>query len=122
MDTAIIITGIIGLGAGLSIGAVYWGHHSDTVKAQAEEIEALQSDNLRLRGQAAELAAMAHKSQDGLDMAKDMLSGEIEAHRSTKRKLSAADGPRYKAIGNSMAVPVMRWIGERIRLVSDLTA
>ncbi|EHW9667325.1 DNA cytosine methyltransferase [Salmonella enterica subsp. enterica serovar Agbeni] len=27
---------------------------------------------------------------------------------------AAADGPRYKAIGNSMAVPVMRWIGERI--------
>ncbi|ELO4292077.1 phage N-6-adenine-methyltransferase [Escherichia coli] len=27
------------------------------------------------------------------------------------------DGPRYKAIGNSMAVPVMRWIGERIAAV-----
>lgn len=27
------------------------------------------------------------------------------------------DGPRYKAIGNSMAVPVMRWIGERISAV-----
>jgi len=27
------------------------------------------------------------------------------------------DGNRYKAIGNSMAVPVMRWIGERIELV-----
>nr|WP_215251010.1 Dam family site-specific DNA-(adenine-N6)-methyltransferase [Escherichia coli] len=26
----------------------------------------------------------------------------------------AADGPRYKAIGNSMAIPVMRWIGDRI--------
>jgi DNA (cytosine-5)-methyltransferase 1 len=26
----------------------------------------------------------------------------------------AADGNRYKALGNSMAVPVMRWIGERI--------
>ena len=26
----------------------------------------------------------------------------------------AADGPRYKALGNSMAVPVVRWIGERI--------
>lgn len=25
------------------------------------------------------------------------------------------DGPRYKALGNSMAVPVMRWIGERIQ-------
>lgn len=27
------------------------------------------------------------------------------------------DTPRYKAIGNSMAVPVMRWIGERMRMV-----
>jgi DNA (cytosine-5)-methyltransferase 1 len=26
----------------------------------------------------------------------------------------AADGNRYKALGNSMAVPVMKWIGERI--------
>ena len=26
----------------------------------------------------------------------------------------AADGPRYKALGNSMAVNVMRWIGRRI--------
>lgn len=26
----------------------------------------------------------------------------------------AADGPRYKALGNSMAVPCMRWIGEQI--------
>lgn len=29
----------------------------------------------------------------------------------------ASDGPRYKAIGNSMAVPVMRWIGERIDIL-----
>lgn len=26
----------------------------------------------------------------------------------------AADGPRYKALGNSMACNVMRWIGQRI--------
>jgi DNA (cytosine-5)-methyltransferase 1 len=32
----------------------------------------------------------------------------------------ASDGPRYKAMGNSMAVPVMRWIGERIELVDKL--
>ena len=31
----------------------------------------------------------------------------------------AADGPRYKAIGNSMAVPVMHWIGERIKKVAS---
>ena len=29
----------------------------------------------------------------------------------------AADGPRYKALGNSMAVPCMYWIGERIAQV-----
>ena len=34
----------------------------------------------------------------------------------------AADGPRYKALGNSMAVPVMRWIGERIASVEAMTA
>ena len=31
------------------------------------------------------------------------------------------DGPRYKAMGNSMAVPVMRWIGERIQMIEELT-
>jgi DNA (cytosine-5)-methyltransferase 1 len=31
-----------------------------------------------------------------------------------------ADGPRYRAIGNSMAVPVMRWIGRRIQTVDGL--
>jgi C-5 cytosine-specific DNA methylase len=29
----------------------------------------------------------------------------------------AKDDPRYKALGNSMAVPVMRWIGTRIAMV-----
>ena len=32
----------------------------------------------------------------------------------TYRKKPAADGPRYKALGNSMAVPCMAWIGYRI--------
>lgn len=32
----------------------------------------------------------------------------------------AKDGPRYAALGNSMAVPVMRWIGKRIQLVDEL--
>ena len=31
-----------------------------------------------------------------------------------------ADGPRYKALGNSMAVPVMHWIGRRIQMVEDI--
>jgi DNA (cytosine-5)-methyltransferase 1 len=32
----------------------------------------------------------------------------------------SADGPRYKALGNSFAVPVVRWIGERIAAVEAL--
>ncbi len=32
----------------------------------------------------------------------------------------ASDSPRYRALGNSMAVPVMRWLGERIQMVMDI--
>jgi DNA (cytosine-5)-methyltransferase 1 len=32
----------------------------------------------------------------------------------------AKDGPRYKALGNSMAVPVMKWIGERIAQICEV--
>lgn len=32
----------------------------------------------------------------------------------------AADGPRYKALGNSMAVPCMAWLGQRIEMVDAL--
>ncbi len=33
------------------------------------------------------------------------------------RNKPAADGPRYKALGNSWAVPNVRWLGERINAV-----
>jgi DNA (cytosine-5)-methyltransferase 1 len=36
-----------------------------------------------------------------------------------RKKSESPDGPRYKALGNSMAVPVMRWIGERINKVDN---
>jgi DNA (cytosine-5)-methyltransferase 1 len=32
-----------------------------------------------------------------------------------RKKPEAPDGPRYKALGNSWAVPVVRWIGNRIQ-------
>ena len=34
-----------------------------------------------------------------------------------RKKDESPDGPRYKAMGNSMAVPVMKWIGQRIENV-----
>jgi DNA (cytosine-5)-methyltransferase 1 len=32
-----------------------------------------------------------------------------------RKSAESPDGPRYKSLGNSMAVPVMRWIGQRIQ-------
>ena len=37
-----------------------------------------------------------------------------------RKKSESPDGPRYKALGNSMAVPVMRWIGQRITHVEEI--
>jgi len=36
-----------------------------------------------------------------------------------RNKPDSPDGPRYKALGNSMAVPVMHWIGKRISEVEN---
>lgn len=36
------------------------------------------------------------------------------------RRGMSADGPRYKALGNSMAVNVMEWIGQRIEIIRGL--
>lgn len=40
----------------------------------------------------------------------------------TYRGKPAADGPRYKALGNSWAIPPVRWIGMRIAMVDALHA
>lgn len=45
----------------------------------------------------------------------ERLQGFPDGHTDVlHRGKPAADGPRYKAIGNSKAVPVVRWIGRRI--------
>lgn len=36
-----------------------------------------------------------------------------------KTEADCPDGPRYKAIGNSMAVPCMSWIGKRIAKIES---
>lgn len=36
------------------------------------------------------------------------------------RRGLAADGPRYRAIGNSMATVVVQWIGRRIDAVNEI--
>lgn len=57
-------------------------------------------------------ALFERMARDGMDEA------ERRKLRTKLRKWCKAcpDTPRYKACGNSMAVPVMRWIGERIAM------
>jgi DNA (cytosine-5)-methyltransferase 1 len=51
----------------------------------------------------------------------ERLQGFPDGHTAIPyRGKPASDGPRYRALGNSMAVPVMRWIGERIAKVEKL--
>jgi site-specific DNA-cytosine methylase len=44
----------------------------------------------------------------------EYLTGQREGLSREQARRLASDGPRYKAVGNSMAVPCIRWIGEKI--------
>lgn len=46
---------------------------------------------------------------------------KFNRHGSPTRTKPAADGPRYKALGNSWAVPCAAWIGRRIEAVQAVT-
>jgi DNA (cytosine-5)-methyltransferase 1 len=46
----------------------------------------------------------------------------LKTKRNGVHKHWASDSARYKAVGNSMAVPCMRWLGERIEAVDALEA
>jgi DNA (cytosine-5)-methyltransferase 1 len=47
---------------------------------------------------------------------------EVKQNKKTGRwRVRDVNGPRYKALGNSWAVPNIRWIGERIQAVENLS-
>jgi DNA (cytosine-5)-methyltransferase 1 len=53
----------------------------------------------------------------------ERLQGFPDGHTAIDyRGKPAADGPRYKALGNSMAVNVMAWVGQRIKCIDDSVA
>jgi DNA (cytosine-5)-methyltransferase 1 len=74
--------------------------------------------------------ALAHSSSSGSMAVRRLTPRECERLQGFpdnytaipygKRGRVAKDGPRYKALGNSMAVPVMRWIGERLLMVEAM--
>lgn len=70
--------------AGMGVGAISWG-------MQVRRLTPVECE--RLQGFPDDHTLISWRGKDAID---------------------CPDGPRYRAIGNSMAVPVMRWIGERI--------
>jgi len=75
----------------------------------------------------------ADASEDGTGRGLPIIATQTRVRRLTPRECErlqgfpddataidgAKDTPRYAALGNSMAVPVMRWLGKRIELVDE---
>ena len=87
---------------------------------EAEALQGFETDYTLIPGvrkkqretgeEAARLLAYHHRTERGR-AAVEMRGGRVYA---------TADGPRYRATGNSMCVQVMRWIGRRIQMVDEL--
>jgi DNA (cytosine-5)-methyltransferase 1 len=52
----------------------------------------------------------------------ERLQGFPDGYTAVPYRGKLADGPRYKALGNSWAVNCARWIGRRIELVEEISA
>jgi DNA (cytosine-5)-methyltransferase 1 len=75
----------------------------------------LSATNAQRAGDAAPHVATAYRVRRITPEECEALQGFPSGHTAIPyRGKPAADGPRYKALGNSWAVPVVRWIGARI--------
>jgi DNA (cytosine-5)-methyltransferase 1 len=94
--------------AGMGVGAIGWGMQVRRLTPrECERLQGFPDDHTLI-----EYGRKISPEKMDRDFAKYLMrGGKLTFEECCGR---AADGPRYKAIGNSMAVPVMRWIGARI--------
>lgn len=93
------------------------GNITHTLKAEGFDA----SEDGTGRGQPIVPAGMAVRRLTPVEC--ERLQGFPDGHTDVPyRSKPAADGPRYKAIGNSMAVPCMAWIGRRIKAALQFSA
>lgn len=73
------------------------------------------------KGDAAPLIATSWAVRRLTPVECERLQGMPDGHTLVEyRGKPAADGPRYKAIGNSFPAPILRHIGERIQAIEDM--
>ncbi|EFE22072.1 DNA adenine methylase [Edwardsiella tarda ATCC 23685] len=94
--------------AGMGVGAIGWNNHVRRLTPrECERLQGFPDDYTLI-----EYGRKVSPEKMDRDFAKYLMrGGKLTFEECCGR---AADGPRYKALGNSMAVPVMRWIGEQI--------
>ena len=95
------------------------GDQSAQTRSMGESVE--QSPTLRADGPVHVATTMQVRRLTPVEC--ERLQGFPDGYTAIPRRNKPAsecpDGPRYKALGNSMAVPCMRWIGDRIRKTQD---
>jgi DNA (cytosine-5)-methyltransferase 1 len=104
--------------------------------AKEQQFTFVSGDGKPLNGLCEGEGVIAHAlTGNGFDAKPHVFGGNLAPRRLTPRECErlqgfpddhtlipgASDSRRYQALGNSMAVPVMRWIGERIAAVHNLT-
>jgi DNA (cytosine-5)-methyltransferase 1 len=97
--------------AGMPTGVGYELCRSICQQTAHAEVNALQLAGRKARGAILYIEGHTYACEPCLKVAK---AAEISSIVFGKPPGTSADGPRYKALGNSMAVPVMRWLGWRI--------
>lgn len=104
---------------GMDVVAVDF-RHTDLTGDTAHTIQAKKTGGFSLNYQPGVMQAMQVRRL--LPEECEKLQGFLPGYTNIpwRGKDESPDGPRYKALGNSMAVPVMRWIGERMNEVSKL--
>lgn len=103
------------LAAGAHAPAIAFGAQMSTPHWQSDHSDTLQAKNPKAVATGSSVRRLTPRECERLQGFPDDYT--LIAHRGK----SAADGPRYKALGNSMAVPVMAWIGRRIEAVNYMT-
>jgi DNA (cytosine-5)-methyltransferase 1 len=93
--------------------AVNLGGRAEGARPEISDVASLRSAS---GGSSRSYAATAYAVRRLTPVECERLQGFRDGYTAiTHRGKPAADGPRYRALGNSMAVPVIRWIGERIQ-------